>query len=167
MHYSGNDDDPNPIPFRYPQQETTQTRYQNYAIQAMLFLLRYSENGFGDENPGPIAVMFTEKQLEVAENVLNLWEIESTDTEQWNVSLHTLFTSLFLDSHPKVDRNAQKDPIALFLMLLNINRHDGQFPECRVVGGCLAGLTHMIRLIATKEISLRREDDDRPDATIL
>lgn len=129
--------------------------------------LRYCKAGFDEENAGPIPIVFTDTQRHTAGVVEALSIAKSTDQQAWDAALHHLLNKLFFSIHPEIDRMSDKDPIAILLLLINLNRHHGTFPPCGIITACLAGLSHGIRLIAAKEIVALRKEDVRPDALVL
>ncbi len=74
-----------------------------------------------------------------------------TDNE-WDGLIHAVLFSLLFSNHPNVLRNSKKDPISIFLMLLNINPQDGNFASCSTICSRMLGLLHIFRLVAIREI---------------
>lgn len=155
-------------PLDWTQEETTQTRYQNFGVQALLLAINWKRGGFGPDKRGPIPILYTDEQMAAAQGVLNLLEPRSVHSNQtWFLHLHQLFKVLFFTVHPRVDVEADQDPTAVLLMLINLRKHSGNFSDVGLVGAGLAGLTHTMRLVAAKDILDKREDDGRPDALVL
>jgi hypothetical protein len=122
------------------------------------FILRY----LSLDEP-PIPVKFTPFQQECASNLqLALNRPEAYNEEMWDNIIHSLLSSLFFPEDGAESKHADKDPIHMALILMNVNANDGgNFNRCSVIAGKLSGFLHIIRLVAVKEI--RRQADEEGD----
>ena len=85
--------------------------------------------------------------------------------DEWDGLVHELIFSILFSTHPHVLQDSKKDPISVFLILLNMNPHDGNFASCSTICSRMSGLLYVFRLVAIREICVGRnreieEDED-------
>jgi hypothetical protein len=121
-------------------------------LQLVCFILRY----LSLDEP-PIPVQFTPLQQESASNLQHALDYPDAYTEEmWDSIIHSLLASVFFH---KPSKHADKDPIQMAIILMNMNMDDGgNFNRCSVIAGKLSGFLHIMRLVAVKDI--RRQADE-------
>jgi hypothetical protein len=129
-----------------------------FCFQLVCFVLRYLSL-----NEPPIPVQFTALQKESASNLqLTLDHPDAYTEEMWDSAIHSLLVAIFFRKPHTASKHADKDPLHIALILMNVNADDGgNFNRCSVIAGKLSGFLHIMRLVAVKEI--RRQADERGD----
>lgn len=145
--------------------QESERRYQHVAEQLVYFALQLYIAG----EYAPVEVEFSPEQAECLENFnCALPRRQATPRPSNFLDLyHKLLCSLFFSVHPGVDANSAKDPITLFMICINLENEMGNFKEPTLIASSCTSMVHTMRLVAVKEISIRRDSDTRPDATLL
>jgi hypothetical protein len=143
--------------------QETEYRYQLMAEQLIYFTLQLYNAG--DE--APIEVAFSQEQSECLEAFDYALPHHRTPRPSNFLDLyHKLLHSLLFSIHPNVDANSEKDPMTIFMICINLENAMGNFKQPSMIATSCSTMLHIMRLVAVKEISLKRASDARPDATL-
>jgi hypothetical protein len=150
-------------PFGHLQNEVTLHKYHSFCLQVVCFILRY----LALDQP-PIPVKFTPLQQQCASHLQDAVDRPNGySDEMWEDAIHSLLASLFFHKHAAASHHADKDPIHMALILMNINVNDGgNFNSCSWIAAKLSGLLHIMRLVAVKEIRIQADgrEEEEEDA---
>jgi hypothetical protein len=141
----------------YPQNSSTSEKYETLALRLICFIVRYCCVKRGKFH---LEVHLTTEQRESARWMYEalLSQAERGD-DQWDALVHKVLFSLLFTAHRQLLQESQKDPILIFLMLLNLSPNTGHFSSCGTMCGKMSGLLHIFRLVALKEISLAADGE--------
>lgn len=144
--------------------QETEHRYQLMAERLVCFALQL----YNAEDEAPVEVAFSQEQEECLEALDQALPRRRTPRPSNFLDLyHKLLCSLLFSVHPNVDANSEKDPMTIFMICINLENAMGNFKEPHMIATSCSMMLHIMRLVAVKEISLRRTSDTRPDATLL